>query len=43
VELISRRELMARNTFHALPPPLAQMVQLRGVLNRQINARSKKP
>lgn len=41
LELVSRVELMARNTFHNLPKPLAQLVQLRGVLNRQINRKAK--
>lgn len=42
VECITRRENMARNTVHNLPKPLAQLVQLQGALNRQINKRSKK-
>lgn len=37
LELITRRELMARNTVHNLPKPLAQLVQLRGALVRKIN------
>lgn len=41
VELITRRELMARNTVHNLPKSLVEIVQLRGVLNRQINKRAK--
>ena len=41
VECITRRELMARNTVHNLPKPLAELVQLRGVINRQINKRAK--
>jgi hypothetical protein len=41
VECITRRELMQRNTMHNLPKPLAQLVQLRGVLNRAINQRLK--
>jgi hypothetical protein len=32
---------MARNTVHRLPKPLAQLVQLRGALTKQINKRSK--
>lgn len=39
LELISRRELMARNTVHNLPKPLAQTIQLLGALNRQIRRR----
>lgn len=41
VECITRRELMARNTVHNLPKPLAELVQLRGAINRQINRRAK--
>lgn len=37
LELVSRRELMARNTVHNLPKELAQVIQLRGALNRKIN------
>lgn len=40
LELISRRELMARNTVHNLPKPLAEVIQLRGALVRQIHRRS---
>ena len=36
LELISRAELMRRNTVHNLPPDLAQVIQLRGALNRRI-------
>jgi len=38
---ISRRELMAHNTVHNLPKPLAQAVQLLGALNRQIRKRTR--
>jgi hypothetical protein len=41
VECITRKENMMRNTVHNLPKPLAQLVQLKGALNRQINKRSK--
>jgi len=41
IELVSRAELMARNTLHNMPKELAQLVQLRGVLNRQINRKAK--
>jgi hypothetical protein len=42
VELITRRELMRRNSVHTVyPPELARTVQLRGVLTRAINHRSK--
>lgn len=39
LELITRRQLMARNTVHNLPKPLASVVQLLGALNRQIRKR----
>ncbi|MFZ6686618.1 HNH endonuclease signature motif containing protein [Undibacterium sp. SXout11W] len=41
LELISRTELMSRNTVHNLPKELAELVQLRGALNRKINRRIK--
>ena len=41
LEYISKRENMARNTIHNYPPELARLVQLRGVLTRQINRREK--
>jgi hypothetical protein len=41
VELVSRSELMKRNSVHNLPKELVELVQLRGALNRKINARSK--
>jgi HNH endonuclease len=40
LELISRRQLMARNTVHNLPKPLARTVQLLGALNRTIRRRT---
>lgn len=40
LDLITRRALMARNTIHALPKPLAQAMQLLGALNRQIRRRT---
>lgn len=36
LECISRGQLMARNTVHNLPTPVAQVVQLRGQLHRKI-------
>lgn len=39
VELVSRRELMARNTVHRLPKEVADAVQLIGAINRQLNKR----
>lgn len=41
VECISLAENMKRNTVHRLPKELAQLVLLRGALNRKINARRK--
>lgn len=40
LELVSRTELMRRNSVCNLPPELAYVVRLRGVLNRKIKARS---
>ena len=37
LELISRAENMRRNTIHNLPPALADVCRIRGVLNRRIN------
>lgn len=42
LELISRRENMARNTVHNLPRPLRETVQLLGTLKRSINRRSRR-
>lgn len=40
VELVTREELMRRNSFHThMPRELARVVQLRGQLTRQINRR----
>lgn len=39
LQLITRRELMARNTIHTWPKPLADTVMLIGALNRQIRMR----
>lgn len=41
LELVSRRELMSRNTLHRYPLEIARAIQLRGALVRQINKRSK--
>lgn len=41
LELISRADLMRRNSYLHLPPELAQIVQLRGALTAKINRRSK--
>lgn len=42
LECITRADLMRRNTVHNLPKELADLVQLRGALTRQINQRTKK-
>ena len=43
LECINRQQLMQRNSYHTnLPPELARVVQLRGVLSRAINQRAKK-
>lgn len=42
VECISFAENMRRNTVHNLPKELAELCQLRGALNRQINKRTAK-
>jgi len=41
LELLSRAELMLRNTVHNLPPEIVEVVQLRAALNHRINHRSK--
>lgn len=41
LELLTRAELMARNSVHNLPKPLASAIQLLGALKRQIRKRTK--
>lgn len=41
LELVSRADLMRRNTYHNYPKEIAQLIQLRGAVQRQINKRSK--
>lgn len=41
VELLTRAELMARNTIHNLPEPLRDVVRLNARLKRQIDKRAK--
>lgn len=41
LELISRKELMSRNSYHNYPPEIAKTIQLIGVLNRRINNHGK--
>lgn len=43
LELVSRQELMSRNTVHNRGPEVAQLIQLRGAITRQINRREGKP
>lgn len=40
LQLISRSQLLARNSIHNLPPELKKTVQLLGALTRQINKRT---
>lgn len=40
VECVSLTENMRRNTIHNMPKELAEVAQLRGALNRQINKRT---
>ena len=41
LELISRVENMKRNTIHRLPPELAEVCRIKGVLTRKINQRGR--
>ncbi len=41
LELVSRADLMRRNSFHNYPKPIARLIQLRGAVVRQINRRSR--
>jgi len=41
VELVTRAELMRRNSYHNYPQPIPQLIQLRGALQRQINKRTR--
>lgn len=41
LELVSYAEMMKRNSFHNYPKEIVQLIQLRGVVQRQINKRSK--
>lgn len=43
LECITRAELMRRNSYHTrYPKEVAQLIQLRGALNRKINTRQRK-
>lgn len=41
LELVTRAELMRRNSFHNFGPEIARVVQLRGAITRQINRRTR--
>ncbi len=41
LELVSYAEMMKRNTLHNYPKEIAELIQLRGVVNRKINRRIK--
>lgn len=41
LECITLEENMKRNTYHNYPKPIAQLIQLRGALQRQINKHEK--
>lgn len=41
LELVTRRDLMLRNTYHRYGKDVAKLVQLRGALTRQINKRAR--
>lgn len=41
LEVVTLAENMKRNTIHNLPPPLKQVIQLRGALRRQTNKRDR--
>jgi hypothetical protein len=42
LEVVTRAELMKRNTIHNYPKEIAQLVQLRGAVTRQINRHERK-
>lgn len=42
LEALSSAELMKRNSYHNYPQPIAQVIQLRGALNRKINNQIKR-
>lgn len=41
LELVSRAEMMRRNSYHNYGPEVARLVQLKGAITRQINKREK--
>jgi HNH endonuclease len=42
LELITRKELRARNSIHALPEELKEVIRLKGAINRQITYQSRR-
>jgi len=42
LELLSQRDLMLRNSYHNYGPEVANLIQLRGAINRQINRKEGK-
>lgn len=42
LELVSRADLMRRNTYHNYGPEIAQLIQLHAQITRQINKRERK-
>ena len=42
LELVTRAELMRRNSVRNLPPEIADTIKMRGILNRMINQRTKR-
>lgn len=43
LELVSRADLMRRNTRHRLPPEINELISLRAALVRKVNRREKDP
>jgi len=41
IEVLTRAELMTRNRYQRFPKEVAQLIQLKGALARQINTRSR--
>lgn len=41
LQLLTRRELMLRNTLHRYPQPIPHLIQLRAAVNRKINRRTR--
>ena len=41
LQLVTRAELMSRNTMHNYGPEIARVIQLKGAITRQINRRTR--